>query len=201
MILKVPSKPLDSMKATMSITNASCEQPPTARDIPRPRRFCRQPLKRTRLQRRTRRGTGGAPAAAPPRSLSCGTPAREPSPARPGPPSAAAQHSPVRSPEPCGSVTRDGHEAAFRKETTSEAPHVLPVPQQGAAQPKRAALTRHGGSAGLTQHGPRRRRKSCWKLRHRARRRANARLLLPASTTFRQAVVGRLFSRQALWEL
>lgn len=153
------------MHVTMPITIASCKQAPTARHLPRLRRFCRQPLGRTW------RGRGRAPAAAPPCSSSCGAPAGAPGPARPGLPCAAVLHSPVRGPEPRGSVPRNGHEAAFRKEATGEAPHVLPMPQQGAAQPEHAALTRHGGSAGLTQHGPRHRRKPRRKCRHRARRR------------------------------
>lgn len=61
------------------------------------------------------------------------------------PTSAAAQHSPVRSPEPRRSVPGNGHETARGEEAAGQAPHVLLVPQQGAAQPVRTAVARHGG--------------------------------------------------------
>lgn len=57
---------------------------------------------------------------------------------------AAAQHSPVKSPEPRSPVPGNGHETARRKQAAGQAPHVLPMPQQGAAKPVRATVTRHG---------------------------------------------------------
>lgn len=112
------------------------------------------------------------------------TPERPPRPAA-LPTRAAARHSPVRSPEPRSSVPGDGHETALGEEAAGQAPHVLPVPRQGAAKPVRAALARHGGrpprspdtaTAAATGNLQAPRRKRCYW----ARRRGAARLHVPA---------------------
>lgn len=176
----------------MPITIASCKQAPTARHLPRLRRFCRQPLGRTW------RGRGRAPAAAPPCSSSCGAPAGAPGPARP-----ALRRSPA--------LTRQGPRAARfcpAKRTRSR------LPERGHGWgPARPAHAPAGSSAAGTccPHPPWRQRRpdtaraapppeAAPEVPSQGAPPANKRLLIPVGTALAQVVVMRLFSCEALWE-